>query len=166
MGKGGPLAFLNKKPWHPANARNQEEIWKREQAYLAELEKRDELKRSIEEEREKEDNQTQFQRHKCVPPRASLRISSADANDAAVDNTCRIALILYEWMCRLGEQRVEWMYQGGFAAREDAEKRKEEYLMGKTVDKLPEDIKTEEAARVSVLLKTCLMMYKPLLQSG
>lgn len=63
-GKGGPLAFLNKKPWHPLNLRNQEEIWKREQAYLAELEKRDQLVKQIEEEREQEDNVTQFQRHK------------------------------------------------------------------------------------------------------
>jgi hypothetical protein len=64
MGKGGPLAFLNKKPWHPGNIRNQEEIWKREQAFLAELEKREELKRQIEDEREAEDNATQFQREK------------------------------------------------------------------------------------------------------
>jgi hypothetical protein len=55
MGKGGPLAFLSKKPWHPLNARNQEETWKREQAFMAEVEKREELKRHIEEEREKED---------------------------------------------------------------------------------------------------------------
>lgn len=55
--------------------------------------------------------------------------------------------------CRLGDQRVEWMYQGGFAAQEDAEKRQEEYLLGKTVDKLPEQAGQEEAAaRVHVLL--------------
>ena len=64
MGKGGPLAFLNKKPWHPGNIQNQEEIWKREQAFLAEVEKREELKRQIEDEREAEDNATQFQREK------------------------------------------------------------------------------------------------------
>jgi cation transport regulator ChaC len=55
MGKGGPLAFLNKKPWHPLNARNQEDTWKREQAFMAEVEKREHLKKHIEEEREKED---------------------------------------------------------------------------------------------------------------
>lgn len=66
MGKGGPLAFLNKKPWHPGNIQNQEEIWKREQAFLAEVEKREELKRQIEEEREAEDNATQFQRETCA----------------------------------------------------------------------------------------------------
>lgn len=66
MGKGGPLAFLNKKPWHPGNIQNQEEIWKREQAFLAEVEKREELKRQIEDEREAEDNVTQFQREKCA----------------------------------------------------------------------------------------------------
>jgi hypothetical protein len=64
MGKGGPLAFLNKKPWHPGNIRNQEDIWKREQEFLAEVEKREELRRKIEEEREQEDNVTQFQRER------------------------------------------------------------------------------------------------------
>ena len=54
MGKGGPLAFLNKKPWHPANGRNQEDIWKREQAFMAEVEKREELRRQIEEQRDEE----------------------------------------------------------------------------------------------------------------
>lgn len=54
MGKGGPLAFLNKKPWHPGSGRNQEDIWKREQAYMKELEKRDELKKQYEEDREQE----------------------------------------------------------------------------------------------------------------
>ena len=46
---------------------------------------------------------------------------------------------------RLGDQRVEWMYQGGFAAQEDADKRKEEYLLGKTVEKLPDQTGQEEA---------------------
>ena len=55
-------------------------------------------------------------------------------------------------LCRLGEQRVEWMYQGGFAAQEDAAKKKEEYLMGKAVDKLPDHGPSEPAARVSTLL--------------
>lgn len=55
MGIGGPLAFLNKKPWHPLNRTNQEEIWKREQEYLAEAEKRDERLKQVEAEREKEE---------------------------------------------------------------------------------------------------------------
>jgi hypothetical protein len=44
------------------------------------------------------------------------------------------------------------MYQGGLAAREDAEKKKEEYLMGRSVDKLPDHGPSEAPARVS----TCL----------
>lgn len=75
-GKGGPLAFLNKKPWHPLNLRNQEEIWKREQAYLAELEKRDQLVKQIEEEREREDNVTQFQRHKYAHNFYSFKVTA------------------------------------------------------------------------------------------
>lgn len=42
------------------------------------------------------------------------------------------------------------MYQGGFAAQEDADKRKEEYLLGKQVDKLPDNQK-EEKSRVRPL---------------
>lgn len=55
MPKGGPLAFLNKKTWHPGNARNQEEVWKREQLFLKELDKQQELRKQIEDEREKEE---------------------------------------------------------------------------------------------------------------
>lgn len=54
-------------------------------------------------------------------------------------------------MCRLGDQRVEWMYQGGFAAQEDAAKKKEEYLLGKAVDKLPDHGPAEAVSRVSTL---------------
>lgn len=46
------------------------------------------------------------------------------------------------------EDRVEWMYQGGFAAQEDADKRKEEYLLGKAVERLPDQGKEEPQARV------------------
>jgi hypothetical protein len=49
------------------------------------------------------------------------------------------------------------MYQGGFAAREDAEKKKEEYLLGKAVDKLPEHGPSEAAARVSTLTSVVLV---------
>lgn len=55
MPVGGPMAFLNKKTWHPGNARNQEEVWKREQLFLKELDKQEELRKQIEEEREKEE---------------------------------------------------------------------------------------------------------------
>jgi hypothetical protein len=49
------MAFLNKKPWHPGSGRNQEDIWKREQAFMKEVEKREELKKQIEEQREQEE---------------------------------------------------------------------------------------------------------------
>jgi hypothetical protein len=40
------------------------------------------------------------------------------------------------------------MYQGGFAAQEESAKRKEEYLLGRAVDKLPDQGKPEPKARV------------------
>lgn len=42
---------MNKKPWHPARFSNQEEVWKREQAKLAEERKAEELRKQLEEER-------------------------------------------------------------------------------------------------------------------
>lgn len=53
MGKGGPLAFLNKKTWHPASYRNVEEKWKREQQAEAEKRKVEELQKQLEDERKK-----------------------------------------------------------------------------------------------------------------
>jgi N-terminal domain of CBF1 interacting co-repressor CIR len=54
-GKGGPLAFLNKKGWHPGSIQNQEKVWKREEEHLKELKKAEELRKQIAEEREKEE---------------------------------------------------------------------------------------------------------------
>jgi hypothetical protein len=54
-GKGGPLAFLNKKGWHPGSIQNQEKVWKREEEHTKEMKKADELRKQIAEEREKEE---------------------------------------------------------------------------------------------------------------
>ncbi|GAX83794.1 hypothetical protein CEUSTIGMA_g11219.t1 [Chlamydomonas eustigma] len=97
MGKGGPLAFLAKKPWHPARFSNQEEVWKREAAAAAEAKKAEELRKQLEEERKKNE---------------FIQM----AEDAG--------------HLRRGD-RLDWMYQGGMAAKEDAAKRAEEHLMGK-----------------------------------
>lgn len=51
MGGGAPLAFLNKKTWHPARMQNLEEVWKREQAAAAEQRKLEELRKQYEDER-------------------------------------------------------------------------------------------------------------------
>jgi hypothetical protein len=53
MGGGAPLAFLNKKTWHPASFRNVEEVWKREQQAAAEARKAEELRKQIEDERKR-----------------------------------------------------------------------------------------------------------------
>ena len=50
---GGDLNL--KKSWHPAIYKNQEAVWKREQAVLAEQRKLDLLKREKEEERNREE---------------------------------------------------------------------------------------------------------------
>jgi hypothetical protein len=51
MGGGAPLAFLNKKTWHPGRMQNLEEVWKREQAAAAEQRKLEELRKQYEDER-------------------------------------------------------------------------------------------------------------------
>ena len=54
-GKGGPLAFLNKKGWHPGNQRNQEKVWKKEQEALAEQKQMEEIRKQYEEQRQREE---------------------------------------------------------------------------------------------------------------
>eukprot|EP00884_Botryococcus_braunii_P018768 jgi/Botrbrau1/5575/Bobra.97_2s0006.1 len=95
-GKGGPLAFLNKKGWHPGSIQNQEKVWKREEEHLKEMKKAEELRKQIAEEREKEE----------------LR-AVAEATGVLKEST-----------------RLDWMYQGGMVAKQEADKRAEEQLLG------------------------------------
>jgi len=48
---------LNKKAWHPGGFKQQEEVWKREQAKAQEERRLDELKKQIAEERETQELQ-------------------------------------------------------------------------------------------------------------
>jgi hypothetical protein len=47
------LKFLNKKGWHTGSLRNIENVWKAEQKHNAEEKKLDELRKQIQEERER-----------------------------------------------------------------------------------------------------------------
>ena len=47
------LKFLNKKGWHTGSLRNIENVWKAEQKHEAEQKKLDELRKQIQEERER-----------------------------------------------------------------------------------------------------------------
>ena len=55
MGKGGPLAFLNKKHFHTGSIRNVEEVWKREQKAAKEEARLEELQKQIAQERQLEE---------------------------------------------------------------------------------------------------------------
>ena len=55
MGKGGPLAFLNKKHFHTGSIRNVEEVWKREQKAAREEARLEELQKQIAQERQLEE---------------------------------------------------------------------------------------------------------------
>jgi len=47
------LKFLNKKGWHTGSLRNIENVWKAEQKHEAEQKKLEELRKQIQEERER-----------------------------------------------------------------------------------------------------------------
>lgn len=89
MGKGGPLAFLNKKTWHPGRIQNMEEVWKREQEAAKEQQRMEDLKKQIYEERAKEE-------------------MNAIAEAAGV---------------KVRKDKLDWMYQGGVGARQEADQR-------------------------------------------
>ena len=51
---------------------------------------------------------------------------------------------------------MDWMYQGGLAAKEDAAKRADEHLLGKAANlPLSAEAKKEEASRVSGTKRGC-----------
>lgn len=49
------LKFLNKKGWHTGSLRNIENVWKAEQKHEAEQKKLDELRKQIQEEKERQE---------------------------------------------------------------------------------------------------------------
>eukprot|EP01023_Acetabularia_acetabulum_P026199 TRINITY_DN2491_c0_g1_i4.p1 TRINITY_DN2491_c0_g1~~TRINITY_DN2491_c0_g1_i4.p1 ORF type:complete len:675 (+),score=86.27 TRINITY_DN2491_c0_g1_i4:166-2190(+) len=94
-GKGGPLAFLNKKPWHPGNLRNLERVWQKEQAHEREQKRLEELRKQILEERQKE----------------------------------QLEQIAHDSGKYKREERLEWLYQGGVAARQEADERNQQQTL-------------------------------------
>lgn len=116
-GHGGPLAFLNKKTWHPASFQNQEKVWKREQEAEREKKKLEELRKQMEEEKQKEEL---FQ----VAEAAGVRRK---------------------------DERLDWMYASGMAARHDAEKRAEEQMLGQKPLQVQEEKEVPKADTLAAL---------------
>nr|XP_029714858.1 pre-mRNA-splicing factor CWC25 homolog [Aedes albopictus] len=107
---GGDLN--TKKSWHPNTFKNQERVWKAEQADAAEKRKLAELQHEINEERNREELK-----------------SIAKKSGLIADND--------------GDRKLEWMYKGPQVNRE-------EYLLGRTVDKNFEQLDAQEKAGTSV----------------
>lgn len=107
---GGDLN--TKKSWHPNTFKNQERVWKAEQADAAEKRKLAELQHEINEERNREELKTIAKKSGLLP----------DHGD--------------------GDQKLEWMYKGPSVNRE-------EYLLGRTVDKNFEMLDAQEKATAS-----------------
>ena len=101
-----------KKSWHPNTFKNQERVWKAEQADAAEKRKLAELQHEINEERNREELK-----------------SIAKKSGLIADND--------------GDRKLEWMYKGPQVNRE-------EYLLGRTVDKNFEQLDAQEKAGPSV----------------
>ncbi|XP_055638846.1 pre-mRNA-splicing factor CWC25 homolog [Toxorhynchites rutilus septentrionalis] len=107
---GGDLN--TKKSWHPNTFKNQERVWKAEQADAAEKRKLAELQHEINAERDREEL-------KSIAKKSGLI-----ANDD-------------------GDRKLEWMYKG-------AQVNREEYLLGRSVDKTFEQLDAQEKAGPSV----------------
>lgn len=102
-----------KKSWHPNTFKNQERVWKAEQADAAEKRKLAELQHEINEERNREEL-------KSIAKKSGLIADNGD-----------------------GDRKLEWMYKGPQVNRE-------EYLLGRTVDKNFEQLDAQEKASTSV----------------
>ncbi|XP_055595891.1 pre-mRNA-splicing factor CWC25 homolog [Uranotaenia lowii] len=108
---GGDLN--QKKSWHPSTMKNQERVWKAEQADAAEKRKLAELQQEINDERNREELQSIAKKSGLIPDDGS------------------------------GDRKLEWMYRGPQVNRE-------EYLLGRTVDKHFEQLDAQERAGPSV----------------
>ncbi|XP_065094051.1 pre-mRNA-splicing factor CWC25 homolog [Ochlerotatus camptorhynchus] len=107
---GGDLN--TKKSWHPNTFKNQERVWKAEQADAAEKRKLAELQHEINEERNREELKSIAKKSGLLP----------DTD---------------------GDRKLEWMYKGPQVNRD-------EYLMGRAVDKNFEKLDSQEKAGTSV----------------
>uniref|UniRef100_A0A182KGD2 Cir_N domain-containing protein n=1 Tax=Anopheles christyi TaxID=43041 RepID=A0A182KGD2_9DIPT len=105
---GGDLN--TKKSWHPNTMKNQERVWKAEQQEAAEKRRLKELRREIDEERNREELKSIGQKSGILP----------------TDD---------------GDKKLEWMYQGPSQLVN-----REEYLLGRTIDKTFEELDAQEKA--------------------
>uniref|UniRef100_A0A182VTK8 Cir_N domain-containing protein n=1 Tax=Anopheles minimus TaxID=112268 RepID=A0A182VTK8_9DIPT len=105
---GGDLN--TKKSWHPNTMKNQERVWKAEQQEAAEKRRLNELRREINEERNREELKSIGQKSGILP------------NDD-------------------GDKKLEWMYRGPSQLVN-----REEYLLGRTIDKTFEELDAQEKA--------------------
>uniref|UniRef100_A0AAG5DDX6 CBF1-interacting co-repressor CIR N-terminal domain-containing protein n=1 Tax=Anopheles atroparvus TaxID=41427 RepID=A0AAG5DDX6_ANOAO len=109
---GGDLN--TKKSWHPNTMKNQERVWKAEQQEAAEKRRLNELRREIDEERNREELKSIAKKSGIIP------------NDDGED------------------KKLEWMYKGPSQLVN-----REEYLLGRTIDKTFEDLDAQEKAASS-----------------
>ncbi|XP_064535503.1 pre-mRNA-splicing factor CWC25 homolog [Drosophila montana] len=111
---GGDLNL--KKSWHPHTMKNQERVWKAEQAKQEEQRKLDDLRKEINEERDREELRR-------IGENSGVLSSSGG-----------------------GEAKLEWMYKNSAELIN-----REEYLLGRKIDKSFEQLQAEERRQESTL---------------
>ncbi|XP_017858301.1 PREDICTED: pre-mRNA-splicing factor CWC25 homolog [Drosophila arizonae] len=104
---GGDLNL--KKSWHPHTMKNQERVWKAEQAKQEEQRKLDDLRKEINEERDREE------------------LRRIGENSGVLNSS------------NGGEAKLEWMYKNSAELIN-----REEYLLGRKIDKSFEQLQAEE----------------------
>uniref|UniRef100_A0A182QNA6 CBF1-interacting co-repressor CIR N-terminal domain-containing protein n=1 Tax=Anopheles farauti TaxID=69004 RepID=A0A182QNA6_9DIPT len=109
---GGDLN--TKKSWHPNTMKNQERVWKAEQQEAAEKRRLNELRREIDEERNREELKNMAKKSGVLP--------NEDGDD----------------------KKLEWMYRGPSQLVN-----REEYLLGRAIDKTFEELDAQEKASTS-----------------
>lgn len=105
--------------------RNQERVWKKEQEALAEQKQVDELRKQYDEARQREEVEAMAVAAGVKKCGSSLTLYLAYPlllSDHRCAERC-------SWTCRK-QERLDWMYQGGMVAKQEAEKRADAQMLG------------------------------------
>lgn len=139
-----------KKSWHPNTIKNQERVWRAEQADAAERRKLAELKQEISAERDREELHRIGQTSGVLPvaPAASSSSTSSMSMLAAAASSSGT-----DGKTGSGGKKLEWMYKGT-----DNLLNREEYLLGRQVDK---SFEKQEAAEREAKQQELVGVTKP-----
>lgn len=146
-----------KKSWHPNTIKNQERVWRAEQADAAEKRKLAELKQEISAERDREELHRIGRTSGVLPmtaassSNATMSMLASSSGAAAAESTGGSSGA--DRSASSGGKKLEWMYQGAQNLLN-----REEYLLGRQVDK---SFEKQEAAEREAKQKELVGVAKP-----